>query len=1022
VNSLRRSVRAFAVALIVNMVIACLPAAGLGQASKRAPEDRGAMGLGLALKRLDVIASVLHTGAHPDDEDSGLLAYLARGRQARTAYLSLTRGDGGQNLIGPELYEALGVIRTEEMLSARRLDGASQFFTRAFDFGFSKTREEALSKWDREAVLADIVRVIRTFRPMVIVSAWTGTPNDGHGHHQAAGFLTLEAYRAAADPARFPDQIASGLKPWKTLKLYTRAPDRRLRREGAMLAETGIALNTGQYDSLLGRSYYEIAMEGRSLHRSQDQGALQRRGPQFSRLKMVEGVVPLATGQKDLFDAIETTLTGIAFFAGKASDQLRPALEEAQRAAKEAEASYNPLSPSSVSPSILKGLRKIKEIRSRLSSLGLGDAELYETDFLLKQKEDDFTDALLKAEGVVIDCLADDEIAVAGQTLNVNVAAYTSESVKPVAFALSVPASWSSVEQKKTQSTSGGRLAAQADFKVTVARDAGVTQAYWLKNPRKGDMFVPGEGGTGIEPLAPQSVVAAVTLDLYGEKVIVRQPAEYRFADRAFGEIRRDLKVVPAVTVNLSPQQVIIPVSSKPTAREVTVLLTNNSKGVQKGELVLESSIQAAVSPPKASFDLKREGESASFSFTLRLPMQLAEQQFRLSAKAIAGGVEYRAGLQLIAYQHIESRLLYRDAATRGGVIDVKVAPDLKVGYVEGAGDDFDEALSRLGVDVKPLDSRDLAAGDLSRFDCIVTGVRAYDVRADLVANNERMLDYVRRGGTLIVQYNRNQFGNGDFTPYPVKMNQTANSRPPRGETERPPRLAYLDESTVLDLLGDRSARALKVGYIQGTDDKFAETLKSRSVEVKTIEASELQAIALNQFDLIITGPRAYESRPELKTYNERLLDYSREGLLVVLYDGEQFRTGNFPPYPRTEPTPYRVTDERAKVTLLEARHPRFLHPNKITDKDFEGWVQERGTYFLSDWDPKFTPLMASNDTGEPPRQGGEVIARYGRGLYIYTGYAWFRQLPEGVPGAYRLIANLVSLARSKTPPPETSK
>jgi LmbE family N-acetylglucosaminyl deacetylase len=275
-------------------------------ADSRPAEDRGAAGLGQAIKRLGTIASVLHTGAHPDDEDSGLLAYLARGRQARTAYLSLTRGDGGQNLIGPELYEALGVIRTEELLAARRLDGAQQFFTRAFDFGFSKSPKETLAKWDRDAVLGDMVRVIRTFRPLIIVSAWTGTKIDGHGHHQAAGLLIPEAYRAAGDPSRYPEQLAEGLKPWQAKKFYIRVPQREELERGQEPPPVTVTLDKGQYDALLGRSYSEIAMQGRSQHRSQDQGAIERRGPQYSKLRLMESTVGKPEKEQDIFDNLPT--------------------------------------------------------------------------------------------------------------------------------------------------------------------------------------------------------------------------------------------------------------------------------------------------------------------------------------------------------------------------------------------------------------------------------------------------------------------------------------------------------------------------------------------------------------------------------------------------------------------------------------------------------------------------------------------------------------------------------------------
>ncbi len=347
-------------------------------------EARGAIGLGQAIRRLGVVASVLHTGAHPDDEDSGLLAYLAQGRQARTAYLSLTRGDGGQNLIGPELYELLGVIRTDELLAARRLDGAIQFFTRAYDFGFSKSREETLAKWDRDAVLADMVRVIRTFRPLVIASQWNGTPSDGHGHHQTAGFLTPEAYRAAADPGRFPEQIAEGLRPWKAKKLYVRSSDRSQQRDGSQNPnnELTLSINTGQFDPLLGRSYYEVAMQGRSQHRTQDQGTIERRGPQLSRLKLIDSSLGAPKQEKDIFDGIDTSLVGIAEYAGAAADQLKPRLAEVQAAANEAREKYNPFSTALLSPIIARGLKRLRDIRALLPTLGIKGDAAFDAEFL----------------------------------------------------------------------------------------------------------------------------------------------------------------------------------------------------------------------------------------------------------------------------------------------------------------------------------------------------------------------------------------------------------------------------------------------------------------------------------------------------------------------------------------------------------------------------------------------------------------------------------------------------------------
>ena len=847
----------------------------------RSIEDRGAIALGQAIKRLGVVASVLHTGAHPDDEDSGLLAYLARGRQARTAYLSLTRGDGGQNVIGPELYELLGVIRTEELLSARRLDGASQFFSRAYDFGFSKSREETLAKWDREAVLSDMVRVIRTFRPLVIASQWTGTPSDGHGHHQTAGFLTPEAYRAAADPSRFPEQIAEGLRPWKSKKLYVRSSDRQ-QRGGSQTPgeEPTVTINTGQFDPLLGRSYYEIAIQGRSQHRTQGEGSIERRGPVFSRLKLVDSSVGMPKHESDIFEGLDTSLTGIADFAGSAAGRLKQDLAEVQSAADEARQKFNPFAPSPVAPVIARGLKKLRAIHDSLASLGLNADAAYEVEFLLKEKERDFVDALTKSEGVVVDCLADDEVVTPDQAFNLTVSSYANAGVSQLRVTLSVPPGWSVSEKKKSSSVVDGRLIAQTDFQVTVASNADFTQPYWLKNPRKGDMFVPGKGGTGIEPTAPPPVSASVEFEAAGENVTVTQPAQFRYADRAVGEIRHELKVAPAISVSASPALLIYATAGVAGPQEVTASLTNNSKSPLSGTANLVSKTARGSNVAPGTFDLKREGERASINFALKRPVGSSD----FEARADAGGKTYETGYQVISYSHIEPRFVYRAPLIRAQVIDVRVATGLKVGYIEGAGDDFENALKRLGVKVTTIEAKELASGDLSVYDVIVTGIRVYDVRPDVVANNARLLDYVNKGGTLIVQYERNsEFAEGKFLPYPAKTKRAAD----------------------------------------------------------------------------------------------------------------------------------RVTDENATVAVLEPSHPLFNYPNKITERDFEGWVQERGAYFFGEWDDHFKPMLACHDPGEDDKKGGELVAQYGKGFYVYSAYAWFRQLPAGVPGAYRLIANLVSLPKA---------
>ncbi len=866
----------------------------VAQKSLSSAMDRGAAGLGQAINRLGIIASVLHTGAHPDDEDSGLLAYLARGRQARTAYLSLTRGDGGQNLIGPELYESLGVIRTDEMLAARRLDGASQFFTRAYDFGFSKVREEALSKWDKEAVLSDMVRVIRTFRPFVIVSVWTGTPSDGHGHHQAAGLLAVEAYKAAADPAKYTEL---GLRPWKARKLYIRASDRRQQQQPpSQPSEATLTINTGQYDPILGRTYFEIAMQGRSQHRSQDQGALERREPRYSRYKLVESAAGPAKEEKDIFDGIDSTIVGIADFAGQKAMQLKQALTDVQRAAEQAKKEYNPYSPGSVSGTIAQGLRRLREIRADLSKLGLNDSEMYEVNFLLDQKEKDFANALAEANGVIVDCIADDDTVTPGQAFNITVSTYARENVKTLNVTIPSRNGITAAQQKQESSVTDGRAISQTEFKVSVAQDAEPTAPYWLKQPRQGAMFVPGKGGSGIEPQAPAEAEALAEFEIEGQRVAVSRAAEFRFADKALGEIRQDLKIAPIISVAVTPAIIISPASTRSTEREVTVSLINNSKGGVQGQLTVNAmsaghASHLAVAPSQSDFNLKREGERTSFTYKITIPAN-SKGNYDIGAVARVNGQDFSRGYQAVSYPHTQPRFVYRDATATAEVFDVKVAPGLKVGYIEGAGDDFANALKRLGVDVALIESRELASGDLSKYDVIVTGLRVYEVRPDVVANNRRLLDYVHNGGTLIVQYNKNEYAQWNVAPYAVKMKQT----------------------------------------------------------------------------------------------------------------------------------PERVTDERAAVEILDPAHPLFNYPNRITGADFEGWVQERGTYFLSEWDSNFKPTVASNDPGEAPLKGGQLIAQYGKGYYIYTGIAWFRQLPAGVPGAYRMIANLVSLPKAKLSQPARAR
>jgi LmbE family N-acetylglucosaminyl deacetylase len=864
--------------------------------TRPAPEERGASGLALLLRRLQTIASVLHTAAHPDDESTEMLAYLSRKEGARTAYLSLNRGEGGQNGIGPELGDNLGVIRTEELLAARKLDGAEQYFTRAFDFGFTRSVEETLQKWNKEEVLGDMVRVIRKMRPLVVVNGFSGTARDGHGQHQVAGLLTPEAVKAAADPNRFPAQITQeGLQPWQVLKVYGRVfgnVERGARAE----------FDVGTYDPVLGRSYNELASDGRSRHRSQDFGMIQSRGPQMRSFPRLSSLVAVPEKEITLFTGVDTTITGIAKFAGAHGASLLPALTKIEDLAAKAKADFRFEQPVVIAPHLAAGLHEVRALRASLGDLDTTSKA--NVDGMLARKEQEFNDALVKAHGIVVDALSSTEIVTPGE--NVEIAAHifigaptTENGTFAPEVKLETPANWQieAVKPEPMLPVTGmpflrGRETPDyvARFRATVPDNEPPTQPYWLATARTKEQFDWDNDMPLNLPFAPAIAQAQVELTLNGERVVINQPVEFRFADKTFGEIRRELKVAPALTLNVSPSLLVIPTVASHRTREISVEITHNAQRKTEGTVKLIAPPGWKVEADQRSFIFTQQGERTARSFKVTPPLG-ANGNFELKAVALSNNKSYDKGYRVISYPHIENHFVYRLATTKIEVFDVAVAKNLKVGYVMGSGDDGPDALAQMGVNVTLLSPAELAAGDLSIYDTIVLGIRVYEVNETVIANNKRLLDYVANGGTLIVQYNKQEFVNGNFAPYPVKMTR-----------------------------GDR------------------------------------------------------------------------------------------------------VTDETAPITILESNHPLFNFPNKITAADWQGWVQERGLYFLNDWDQRYTPLLAAPDETGNLLKGGQLIAEYGKGTYIFTGYAWFRQFPAGVPGAYRLFANMVSYAKVKTAPSVPTK
>jgi len=686
-------------------------------------EDRGAMGLSQALKRLDVIGSVLHTGAHPDDENSALLAWLARGEGVRTAYLSATRGEGGVNLLGSELFEDLGVIRTEELFGARRLDHAQQFFTPNYEFGFSKSAEDTFTKWPHDQILGDYVRVIRYFRPEIIISRFTGTPRDGHGHHQVSGIITQEAFKAAADPARFPEYG----KPWQAKKLYL---------NGMGNDQAGIAINAGEFDLDLGRSYSEIASEGRSLHRSQAQGSAQERGPRQTRLQLVQKAVTVAD-DAPLFAGVLYKLPDLSQLdPGLASN-----LNDVEQRITAIRQKVNLMRSSDIAPDLAAALKVLQQARAKTSN--------EQAQFLLQQKEADFQEALRLSSGLVVDVLTSDDTVVPGQEFNLTVSVVNGG---PFSFAgmrsvTDLPTGWTiTPDGAATGSLATGQRLDQK-YKVKVSSSADFSQPYWLRQPRRGDRFVWPDVPAATLPTDQALLPTRVEVDYEGTTVVVKKPAEFRRVDRMLGEQRTALKVVPALSVGVAPDIAIVALKGT-RQKTFTVNVENQNPAAINGDVTLVLPAGWTASPATRPVSFTQQGEKAALQFTVSVPAVAGD--FSVGAVLKSGNQEFMAGYTTIAYPHIETRYVYSPAVSKVEVLDLATTVS-SVGYVEGTGDAIPDALRQLGITVTMLSPADIANGDLSKFPTIVLGVRAYAVRDDLRAYNKRLMDYVSNGGTLVV-------------------------------------------------------------------------------------------------------------------------------------------------------------------------------------------------------------------------------------------------------------------------------
>lgn len=804
-----------------------------------------------AIQKLNFLGSALYVAAHPDDENQRLISYLSNDVHAITTYLAMTRGDGGQNEIGPEIEELLGVIRTQELLAARRIDGGNQMFSRANDFGYSKNPEETLEFWGHEEALSDVVWAIRKWRPDIIINRFDEkSAGRTHGHHTTSAMLSYEAFDLAADKNTFPEQLKYA-ETWQPKRLFFNTSwwfyGSQENFEKADKSKM-LSVDVGVYYPVLGKSNTEIAAAARSMHKAQGFGDAGTRGSQMEYLELLKGDMP--ADKENLFAGINTTWSRIEGGA------------PIGKILAEAEASFQFTNPGASVPKLMEALALIEALPD---------------GFWKNVKQQEIKDVIQACLGLYLEAVAGEPSATPGEEVELNIEAINRSRI---------PVSLQSVNILPEGRDTALSLALNynEDQKVSkmvaLPEDMEATSPYWLKEKwEEGRYTVEDQRLRGL-PEAPRAFRVQFNLTVAGRPFAVQKEVVYKYEDPVKGEVFQPFEITPPVFVQTA-EPVYVFGHDEPQTVEVVV---KSGKAQVSGTVELRHSEGWTVEPESVGFELALKGEEKTLRFQLSPPKQQDESFITPLAKV--GGQAYSRKLTRIDYSHIPVQTILLDASARVARVELEKAGD-EIGYIMGLGDEIPASLEQIGYNVSLLEENGITPENLRRFDAVILGARAYNGLERARFYQPALFEYVKNGGTLIVQYNKN-FGltvpMEDLAPYPLKI--------------------------------------------------------------------------------------------------------SRD----------------------------RVTVENAPVRFLKPEHPILNWPNKITASDFDGWVQERGLYFPNEWAEQYEPILSSNDPGEPPRDGGLLVARYGEGYYIYTGYSWFRQLPAGVPGAFRLFANMISIGKKPRP------